>query len=205
MPASAPVDVPRSAPHASLDMLDDRGCDVDARCLLQSLPSRDAVDFEHEERPIARGQHVDTGIVGAHSRSGGEGDPFDLGVTRDRGRRATDGDIRAPLPCRRPPLDRANHSTADDEDSKVAAAMIDRALHVEHGLDLLQRADDAQSGFRIAHSHHPVTERAEDRLDDDVTHRADGGHRLLGALADHGLGHEQAGIVKQGRRVELVH
>ena len=49
-----------------------------------------------------------------------------------------------------------------------------------------------------------MAKRSEDRLDDDVAHGADGGHCVFHTLADNGLWHEQARVVQQRRRIELV-
>ena len=68
-----------------------------------------------------------------------ERQPLPLGRQLERPRRRAASDVGAPLARRRPALDRADHPSADDEDADVAAAMIDRALHVEDRPDLLER------------------------------------------------------------------
>ena len=82
--------------------------------------------------------------------------------------------------------------------------MIDGALHVEHGAQLLEGPDDAERDVGIADAHHTVAHRAEDRLDHDVAHRQHRRHRVGGPLADDGFGQWEPGLLQQRGRVELV-
>ena len=83
--------------------------------------------------------------------------------------------------------------------------MIDGALQIKHGLQLLERSENAIGDIRVADTHHPAAHRAEDRLDDHIAHVERGSHGLVDAFADNRVGDLEARLLKKRGRVELVH
>ena len=82
--------------------------------------------------------------------------------------------------------------------------MVDGPLQVVHTTDLLDGAKDAECHLLVAHPDHSQSHRPEQRLDDDIAERPEGGHGLLRVVADDGFRSGDAALLQQGRGPELV-
>ena len=137
-----------SRPRAGHGVIHDRPGHVHARGALQPLPPGNAVDLEDE--------HVTVAIHAADPRPRSRPrwprrreSPACHSAGASNGTAAAPRrDVRAPVARHGTALDGGQHLAADHEQAVVAAAVVDRALHVEHGARGLERLDDAKARRR---------------------------------------------------------